>query len=124
MAIVKRKINKKKRLKRKQKEIKKVIGKLPNHNQDINYYDYKQVFFAVYNNIDSLSIKQLEILREFCTLSYDPLNRKELCEKENSDRVEIYDKYRERIEDQIDMKKEQRKESFQKKIRIFPKKKR
>lgn len=112
---------KKRQLKKSQKRIENIIKQTPTCNQNIDYNNFKQVFFELYNNIDFLSIRDLEILREFCTLSHNSLNMKDFFQEENKDKIEIYDKYHGEIEDKIDVKKDQRKASFQKRLNILSK---
>lgn len=115
--------NKKKEFQRVQKKIKAILDRFPDDTQNIDYNDYQQVFFEVYNKANFLSVKDLETLRQFCLLAYD-LNMKESLIEENHDKIDIYARYHGKIEDKIDEQKIQKKSILREKLNYFLKRKR
>lgn len=115
---------KKKEFKRVQKKVQTILKKSSNTSQNIDYNNDKQVFFELYNRIDSLSVQELKTLRNFCKLSYHNLNRNESLLAKNQDKIDIYNKYHEELEDKIDERKQKQKSIWRRNLHYFSKKKR
>lgn len=106
------------------KKIKRILNKSANANKAVNYNDYKQVFFELYHRMDSLSIKELKILRDFCKLTQNNLNRVECSLEKNKAKIDIYNRYHEEIEDTIDNQKQHQKSIWRRNQHNFSKNKR
>lgn len=124
IAYYKNQQNKKKEFQRVQRRIKTILDRFPDDTQNIDYNDYQQVFFEVYNKANFLSVKDLETLRQFCLLAYNSLNMKESLMEENRDKIDIYARYHGKIENKIDEQKIRKKSIRREKLNYFLKRKR
>lgn len=95
----------KRKLKRLSKKMVFIKNRFTNSDQKDSLEDINHVelFHQVYNHIDELKVKELNVLRDFCYALYDPYDLR--ISRDNQEREQdIYDKYRGKIDDLIDLK--------------------